>query len=152
MIHFTPIHHAITPSCWYTKHLVQGQAWFVVSWMLTPPLPLPCPPCPSGDKDLALKVYHACNASGKVIALLAEKGDMAALAAYTGSSGQKMDYMYLLQVRGLPCRSITVSISILGYRPGILPCLQLCHHACCPCPSKRVHRVCIMSRAATGCC
>jgi hypothetical protein len=43
-------------------------------------------------------VFQSCSASGKVIALLAEKGDMAALAAYTGASGQKMDYMQMLQV------------------------------------------------------
>ena len=43
-------------------------------------------------------MFQACSASGKVIALLAEKGDMAALAAYTGAGGQKMDYMHMMQV------------------------------------------------------
>lgn len=51
----------------------------------------------SGDKDMALKMYQTCGASGKVIGLLAEKGDMTALVAYTGQTGQKVDYMYLLQ-------------------------------------------------------
>ncbi len=45
-------------------------------------------------------MYQSCNASGKIIVALAEKGDMAALSAYTGQTGQKLDYMYLLQVRG----------------------------------------------------
>ena len=59
---------------------------------------LPTPPPPSGDKDMALKIYQGCNASGKVIGTLAEKGDFNALVAYTGQTGQKLDYMYLLQV------------------------------------------------------
>lgn len=33
----------------------------------------------------------------QVIATLAEKGDIQALIAYTGSTGQKLDYMFLLQ-------------------------------------------------------
>ena len=49
---------------------------------------------------MALKIYQSCNASGKVIGTLAEKGDFNALVAYTGQTGQKLDYMYLLQVRG----------------------------------------------------
>ena len=49
---------------------------------------------------MALKIYQSCNASGKVIGTLAEKGDFNALVAYTGQSGQKLDYMYLLQVQG----------------------------------------------------
>lgn len=51
----------------------------------------------SGDKDFALKVYQQCGAGPKVIATLAEKGDIQALIAYTGSTGQKLDYMFLLQ-------------------------------------------------------
>lgn len=57
----------------------------------------------TGDKDFALKVYQSCNASGKIIVALAEKGDMAALSAYTGQTGQKLDYMYLLQVSEGAC-------------------------------------------------
>jgi clathrin heavy chain len=49
---------------------------------------------------MALKIYQSCNASGKVIGTLAEKGDFNALVAYTGQTGQKLDYMYLLQVWG----------------------------------------------------
>jgi hypothetical protein len=41
------------------------------------------------------------NAGGKVIGTLAEKGDFNALVAYTGQTGQKLDYLYLLQVGGL---------------------------------------------------
>ena len=52
----------------------------------------------AGDKDMALKIYQSCNASGKVIGTLAEKGDFNALVAYTGQTGQKLDYMFLLQV------------------------------------------------------
>ena len=33
-----------------------------------------------------------------MIGTLAEKGDFNALVAYTGQTGQKLDYMYLLQV------------------------------------------------------
>lgn len=51
----------------------------------------------AGDKDMALKIYQLCNASGKVIVALAEKGDMTGLMAYTGQTGQKLDYNYLLQ-------------------------------------------------------
>lgn len=51
----------------------------------------------AGDKDMALKIYQICGASGKVIVALAEKGDFNALMAYTGQSGQKLDYLYLLQ-------------------------------------------------------
>ncbi|GLI67875.1 hypothetical protein VaNZ11_012164 [Volvox africanus] len=51
----------------------------------------------SGDKDFALKVYQQCGAGQKVIATLAEKGDIQGLVAYTTSTGQKLDYMFLLQ-------------------------------------------------------
>lgn len=51
----------------------------------------------AGDKDMALKIYQQCNASGKIIGTLAEKGDFNALVAYTGQTGQKLDYLYLLQ-------------------------------------------------------
>lgn len=51
----------------------------------------------SGDKDTALRIYQSVGASGKVIGTLAEKGDFAALMAYTGQSGQRLDYMLLLQ-------------------------------------------------------
>mmetsp|Transcript_18521 Transcript_18521/g.52003 ORF Transcript_18521/g.52003 Transcript_18521/m.52003 type:complete len:1694 (+) Transcript_18521:108-5189(+) len=51
----------------------------------------------AGDKDLALKVYQGCGSSTKIIGALAEKGDISALVAYTGQTGQKMDYMFLLQ-------------------------------------------------------
>ncbi|GAX80055.1 hypothetical protein CEUSTIGMA_g7494.t1 [Chlamydomonas eustigma] len=51
----------------------------------------------AGDKDMALNIYQSCNASGKIIGTLAEKGDFNALVAYTGQTGQKLDYMYLLQ-------------------------------------------------------
>lgn len=51
----------------------------------------------AGDKDMALKIYQQGGAGGKVIAVLAEKGDVDALAQYTGQTGQKLDYMYLLQ-------------------------------------------------------
>ena len=47
---------------------------------------------------MALAMYQQCNASGKIIGTLAEKGDFNALVAYTGQTGQKLDYMYLLQV------------------------------------------------------
>ncbi len=53
----------------------------------------------AGDKDMALRIYQQCNASGKIIGTLAEKGDFNALVAYTGQTGQKLDYLYLLQVR-----------------------------------------------------
>lgn len=48
---------------------------------------------------MALKIYQSVGASGKVICALAEKGDMAALVAYTGQTGQQVNYMALLQVR-----------------------------------------------------
>lgn len=51
----------------------------------------------AGDKDLALKIYQLCGASGKVIVALAEKGDMSALQAYTGQSGGSLNYLQLLQ-------------------------------------------------------
>ncbi|KAF6255267.1 clathrin heavy chain [Scenedesmus sp. NREL 46B-D3] len=51
----------------------------------------------AGDKDLALKMYQLCGASGKVIVALAEKGDMSALQAYTGQSGGSLNYLQLLQ-------------------------------------------------------
>ena len=57
----------------------------------------------AGDKDMALKIYQSCNASGKVIGTLAEKGDFNALVAYTGQTGQKLDYMFLLQVCVCAC-------------------------------------------------
>lgn len=46
---------------------------------------------------MALKIYQLVNASGKIIGTLAEKGDFNALMAYTGQTGQKLDYLYLLQ-------------------------------------------------------
>lgn len=51
----------------------------------------------AGDKDMALKIYQLCGASGKVIVALAEKGDMGALQAYTGQSGGSLNYLQLLQ-------------------------------------------------------
>eukprot|EP00775_Hariotina_reticulata_P002628 gene2628-2929_t len=51
----------------------------------------------AGDKDLALKIYQTCGASGKVIVALAEKGDMSALQAYTGQTGGTLNYLQLLQ-------------------------------------------------------
>ncbi|KAF5839265.1 clathrin heavy chain 2 [Dunaliella salina] len=51
----------------------------------------------AGDKDMALKVYQGCGSSTKIIGALAEKGDIGALVAFTGQTGQKMDYMFLLQ-------------------------------------------------------
>lgn len=51
----------------------------------------------AGDKDMALKIYQLCGASGKVIVALAEKGDMGALQAYTGQSGGQLNYLQLLQ-------------------------------------------------------
>lgn len=51
----------------------------------------------AGDKDMALKVYQTCGASAKIIVALAEKGDFQALMAYTGQTGQKLDFLYLLQ-------------------------------------------------------
>lgn len=51
----------------------------------------------AGDKDMAQKMYQQCGATGKVIGILAEKGDMEALMAYTGQTGQKLDYMFMLQ-------------------------------------------------------
>ena len=42
-------------------------------------------------------MYELCGAQGKVVGTLAEKGDFNALMAYTGQTGQKLDYMYLLQ-------------------------------------------------------
>lgn len=51
----------------------------------------------AGDKDMALKIYQLCGASGKVIVALAEKGDMGALQAYTGQTGGTLNYLQLLQ-------------------------------------------------------
>jgi len=51
----------------------------------------------AGDNDSALKCYQACNATQKVIASLAEKGDIEALVQYSGAHGAAPDYMYLLQ-------------------------------------------------------
>eukprot|EP00879_Flechtneria_rotunda_P000465 GHRR01000566.1.p1 GENE.GHRR01000566.1~~GHRR01000566.1.p1 ORF type:complete len:1351 (+),score=578.78 GHRR01000566.1:197-4249(+) len=51
----------------------------------------------AGDKDMALKIYQLCGASGKVIVALAEKGDMSALQAYTGQTGGQLNYLQLLQ-------------------------------------------------------
>lgn len=52
----------------------------------------------AGEKDLALKMYQLLGSSGKIIATLAEKGDFAGLAAYTGQTGQTLNWMQLLQV------------------------------------------------------
>lgn len=41
--------------------------------------------------------FFALCPPAQVIATLAEKGDIQALIAYTNSTGQKLDYMYLLQ-------------------------------------------------------
>lgn len=51
----------------------------------------------AGDKDMSLQIYQQCNSSSKIIGTLAEKGDFNALMAYTGQTGQKLDYLYLLQ-------------------------------------------------------
>ncbi len=80
-------------------------------------------PHTAGDKDFALKVYQQCGASGKIIVALAEKGDMAALSSYTGQTGQKLDYMHLLQVRcsssgerGLGVRAVLLAGCLAGGR------------------------------------
>ena len=51
----------------------------------------------AGDNDAALKCYQASNASAKVVACMAEKGDIDALVQYSGQQGQAPDYMFLLQ-------------------------------------------------------
>ena len=51
----------------------------------------------AGDKEAALSCYKGAGSTGKTIALLAESGDAAALQAFTGQSGQRLDYMALLQ-------------------------------------------------------
>ncbi|CAG9465968.1 unnamed protein product [Pedinophyceae sp. YPF-701] len=51
----------------------------------------------AGDQDLALKMYQKGNVASKAVTLLAAKGDFESLMAYTGQTGVKPDYMYLLQ-------------------------------------------------------
>lgn len=49
------------------------------------------------DWDTALAIYQQCGASGKVVEVLAAKGDFEQLATYTKSSGTAPDYGFLLQ-------------------------------------------------------
>lgn len=49
------------------------------------------------DWDTALAIYQTCGASGKVVEVLAAKGDFEQLATYTRSSGAAPDYAFLLQ-------------------------------------------------------
>lgn len=51
----------------------------------------------AGDADAALGVYKAAGATSKVVEALASKGDFASLAAVASASGEKPDYMALLQ-------------------------------------------------------
>lgn len=51
----------------------------------------------AGENDMALKCYQSSNVSGKVVTMLAAKGDFEQLIQYTGQTGTTPDYMYLLQ-------------------------------------------------------
>lgn len=49
------------------------------------------------DWDTALEIYQAVGASGRVVEVLAAKGDFEQLATFTRSSGAAPDYSFLLQ-------------------------------------------------------
>jgi clathrin heavy chain len=70
----------------------------------------------AGDKEAALKCYQACGASGKVIVALAESGDAAALQAFTGQSGQRLDYLALLQQLMMTNPSGAVSLAKMAVK------------------------------------
>lgn len=70
----------------------------------------------AGDKDAALKCYQAAGASGKVIVALAESGDAAALSAYTGQTGQRLDYLALLQQLMMSNPSGAVSLAKMAVK------------------------------------
>jgi clathrin heavy chain len=70
----------------------------------------------AGDKESALKCYQACGASGKVIVALAESGDAAALAAFTGQSGARLDYVALLQQLMMTNPSGAVSLAKMAVK------------------------------------
>ncbi|MEW5310804.1 MAG: hypothetical protein WDW38_002565 [Sanguina aurantia] len=65
----------------------------------------------AGEKDLALKMYQLLGSSGKIIATLAEKGDFAGLAAYTGQTGQTLNWMQLLQSQMMTSPSGAVALA-----------------------------------------
>ncbi|MEW5307198.1 MAG: hypothetical protein WDW36_009606 [Sanguina aurantia] len=65
----------------------------------------------AGEKDLALKMYQLLGNSGKIIATLAEKGDFAGLAAYTGQTGQTLNWMQLLQSQMMTSPSGAVALA-----------------------------------------
>eukprot|EP00798_Chlamydomonas_sp_ICE-L_P023296 gene23296-30532_t len=68
---------------------------------------------------MALAIYRACNCSAKVIGALAEKGDFDGLVAYTGQSGQKVDYMFLLQslMMNNPAGAVSLAKMIIKQTP-----------------------------------
>eukprot|EP00210_Caulerpa_lentillifera_P001245 g1201.t1 len=51
----------------------------------------------AGDNELSLKIFEGSGSSSKVVAALAEKGDLQELMKYAGATGQTPDFMYLLQ-------------------------------------------------------
>ena len=81
--------------------LAQGKKHLLDAWLkdgkLTPSEALGDALKGAGDADAALGVYKAAGATSKVIEALASKGDFASLAAVASASGEKPDYMALLQ-------------------------------------------------------
>ena len=77
----------------------------------------------SGDNDAALKCYQSAGASGKVVTVLAAKGDFAALIAYTGQTGTSPDYLYLLQflMKDNPDGAVNLAKQIASQTPQPVP-------------------------------
>ena len=73
----------------------------------------------AGDSDMAQQIYTKCGASQKALAGMAEKGDIDALVAYSEQSGQKPDYLFLLQsmMMNNPQGAVNLAIKVANMTP-----------------------------------
>mmetsp|Transcript_17321 Transcript_17321/g.52085 ORF Transcript_17321/g.52085 Transcript_17321/m.52085 type:complete len:1674 (-) Transcript_17321:219-5240(-) len=100
--------------------LSQNKKELLVNWYkegkLTPSEELGDLVSQAGDKEMAQNMYQSAGATGKVIGILAEKGDVDALVAYTGQTGQKLDYMYMLQSMLMTNPTGAVALAKMGIK------------------------------------
>ena len=71
------------------------------------------------DWDIALEIYQKVGASGRVVEVLAAKGDFDQLATYTRSSGASPDYTFLLQKLMMDNPDAAVNLAkMISRQPG----------------------------------
>ena len=71
------------------------------------------------DWETALAIFRACGASGRVVEVLAAKGDFEELMTYTQSSGSHPDYTFLLQKLMMDNPDAAVNLAkMISRQPG----------------------------------